>query len=94
MRLTLYVRTYPVEGAPGALSFSPTPPHQRHTFTREGKVYEAVGREVSVVVPDGSEFDADRRLLCWHGGKGKVKSTVDEVYALVKARDSGFRAAP
>ena len=90
MKITLYVRTYPVEGAPVALSLVPFPPSQRHTYTRSGTVYDAVGREVRVTVPDGSVVDADKKLLCWAGDKGPVKSTVREVYELVQAGASGF----
>jgi hypothetical protein len=93
MKITLYVRTYPIEGAPVALSFAPTPAHQKHTYTRDGKVYDPVSREMSVTVPDGSVFDTYRQLLCWTGEKGKMKSTVNEVYELAKSRDSGFRTA-
>ena len=93
MTITLYIRTYPVKDAPVALSFVPTPPHQRHTYARDGKVYDAVSREMRVTVPDGSVVDADRKLLCWAGEAGTVKSTVNEVYALVQARASGFGTA-
>lgn len=90
MKITLYVRTYPVKDAPVALSLVPFPTSQRHTYTRGGKVYDAVSREMSVTVPEGSVIDADRKLLCWAGDKGKVKSTVNEVYELVQAHASGF----
>ena len=90
MRITLYVRTYPVKDAPVAMSLVPFPPHQRHTYTRDGKVYDAVSREMRVTVPEGSVIDEDRKLLCWAGDKGPVKSTVNEVYELVKARAPGF----
>jgi hypothetical protein len=93
MKLTLYVRTYPVKDAPVALSFAPTPLHQKHTYTRNGKVYDAVCQEMKVIVPDGSVLDLDRKFLCWSGEKGKMKSTVNEVYELVKARASGFKTA-
>ena len=93
MKITLYVRTYPVNDAPVALSFVPTPPHQKHTYTRDGKVYDAVNKEMSVTVPNGSVIDTDRKLLCWTGDKGPVKSTVNEVYALVQAHASGFGTA-
>ena len=93
MKLTLYVRTYPVKDAPVALSLLPFPPHQKHTYTRDGKIYDAVGREMTVRVPDGSVIDADRKLLCWDGGTGKTKSTVNEVYDLVKSHASGFGTA-
>ena len=90
MTITLYVRTYPVEDAPVVLSLAPFPTGQKHTYTRDGKVYDAVSREMRVIVPDGSVIDWDRKFLCWTGDKGKVKSTVNEVYELVKARTSGF----
>jgi hypothetical protein len=90
MKITLYVLTYPVEGAPVALSLVPFPVGQRHTYTRDGTVYDAVSREVRVTVPDGSVVDADKKLLCWAGDKGPVKSKANEVYELVKAHASGF----
>ena len=93
MKITLYVRTYLVKDAPVALSLVPFPLGQKHTFTRDGKVYEAVSREMSVTVPEGSVINTERRLLCWAGDKGQVKSTVDEVYELVKAHASGFGTA-
>ena len=93
MKITLYVRTYPVKDAPIALSLVPFPPHQKHTYTRDGKVYEAVSREMRVTVPEGSVIDAERKLLCWAGDKGPVKSTVNEVYELVQAHASGFGTA-
>jgi hypothetical protein len=93
MKITLYLRTYPVKDAPVAMSFAPTPGHQKHTYSRDGRVYEAVSRTMQVTVPDGSVFDMDRLLLCWSGDKGKVRSTVNEVYALVQAGASGFGTA-
>jgi hypothetical protein len=93
MKITLYVRTYPVKDAPVALSLVPFPLHQKHTYTREGRVYDAVNREMRVTVPDGSTIDTDKKLLCWAGDKGPVKSTVNEVYALVQAHASGFGMA-
>jgi hypothetical protein len=93
MTITLYVRTYQVKDAPVAMSLVPFPPGQRHTYTRDGKVYDAVSREMRVVVPDGSVIDDARKLLCWAGEKGRVKSTVNEVYALVQAHASGFGTA-
>lgn len=90
MKLTLFVRTYPVKDAPVALSLVPYPTHQVHTFTRDGKVYNPVNREMSVTVPDGASVDVARKLLFWTGDKGLVKSTVNEVYALVEAKTSGF----
>jgi hypothetical protein len=93
MKITLFVRTYLVKDAPVALSLVPFPPHQRHTFTREGQVYDAVSRELRVLVPEGSVIDADKKLLCWAGDTGPVKSTVKEVYELVQAHASGFGTA-
>jgi hypothetical protein len=90
MKVSLFVRTYPVKDAPVALSLIPFPPHQKHTYTREGKVYDAVNREMSVIVPDESVIDTDRKLLCWAADTGLVKSTVNEVYELVQAHASGF----
>ncbi len=92
MKITLYVRTFPVTDAPVALSFVPFPPGQRHTYTRDGRVYDAVGREMRVTVPDGSVIDADRKLR-WAGDAGPVKSTAKEVYELVQAHAPGFRTA-
>lgn len=93
MKITLYVRTYPVKDAPVALSLVPFPTHQKHTYTRDDKVYDAVSREMKVTVPDGSVIDADRKVLCWAGDKGPVKSTVNEVYQLVQTQASGFGSA-
>ena len=90
MRITLYVRTYPVEDAPVALSLVPFPAHQRHTYTRDGTVYAAVSREMRVTVPDGSVVEADRKVLRWAGDNGPVRSTVNEVYEFVRARTPGF----
>jgi hypothetical protein len=93
MKITLYVRTYPVKDAPVALSLIPFPPGQRHTYTRDGKVYDAVSKQMRVVVPEGSVIDPHKKLLCWAGDAGPVKSTVSEVYALVQAHAPGFGTA-
>ena len=93
MKITLFVRTYLVKDAPVALSLVPFPPGQRHTYTRDGQVYDAVSRQMKVVVPEGSVIDTHRKLLCWAGDGGTVKSTVNEVYALVQAHASGFGTA-
>jgi len=93
MKITLYVRTYSVKDAPVTLSLVPFPTGQKHTYTRDGKVYDAVNREMKVIVPDGSVIDMDRKVLCWTGNTGPVKSTVNEVYELVKAQTSGFGTA-
>ncbi len=94
MQITLFVRTYPVADAPVAVSLFPDPPGRRHTYTRDGAVYDPVRREVRVRVPDGSVVDEYRGLLRWAGGEGPVKSTAAEVYALVRARAPGFGTAP
>lgn len=91
MQITLYQRSYPVANAPVALSLVPYSVDQKHTFTVEGKVYEAERRELQVVVPDGAKIDGFKNLLCWVGDKGPVKSTAKEVFDLAEARVSGFR---
>jgi hypothetical protein len=90
MKITLYIHSFPVKDAPVAYSLVPFPSYQRHTYTRDGAVYDAVGGEMSVIVPDGAVIDAERRLLRWASEKGAVKSTVNEVYALAQAQASGF----
>jgi hypothetical protein len=93
MKITLYVRTFAVKDAPIALSLVPFPTHQKHTYTRDGKVYDAVSREMRVTVPDGAVIDTYHKVLCWHGAKGLVKSTGKEVYDLAQTHASGFGAA-
>jgi hypothetical protein len=91
--ITLYHRSYPVAGAPVAVSFVPDSASQRHTFTAAGQVYEAERRELRVVVPDDAKLDLAGRLLGWAGPDGPVKSTAKEVYDLAEARTSGFQMA-
>jgi hypothetical protein len=91
MKITLYLRTYPVKGAPVSLSLVPCPSHQKHTFTFKGKVYEAQRRELQVIVPNGAVVDTDRKLLSWADDKGRVKSTATEVFDFAQAHVSGFR---
>jgi hypothetical protein len=91
VQITLYHRSYPVAGAPFAVSFVPDSAAQRHTFTAAGQVYEAERRELQVVVPDDAHLDMARRLLAWAGAEGPVKSTAKEVYDLAGARASGFQ---
>ena len=91
MKITMYLRTYPVKGAPVTVSLVPFSLHQRHTYTFEGKVYESVGREIQVIVPDDAVVDTDKKLLSWSGEKGPVKSTATEVYDFAQANVSGFR---
>ena len=93
MHITLYRRSYPIAGAPVALSFIPDPAAQRHTFAAGGRVYEAERRELRVVVPDNAKLDLLKKLLDWAGAEGPVKSKAQEVYDLAEARASGFRMA-
>ncbi len=87
--ITLYRRTYPVEGAPVSVSLVPSAGHQRHTFTVGAEVYEADCRELRVVAPDDAKLDPLKNLLSWDGGK--VKSTAAEVLDLAQKGASGFR---
>lgn len=93
MHVTLYRRSYPVAGAPVALSYAPHSAAQRHTYSAAGRVYEAEAGEVRVEVPDGAKFDTQGTVLFWPGAKGPVKSTAREVYALAAAGADGFRLA-
>lgn len=93
MQITLYRRSYPVADAPVALSLVPYSPHQRHTYTAGGRVYESESRELRVIVPDDAKLDVLKNLLCWAGDKGPVKSTAKEVFDMAEARVSGFRLA-
>ena len=72
MKITMYLRTYPVAGAPVTVSLVPFSLHQKHTYTFEGKVYDAVRREFQVTVPEGAVVDTDKKLLAWTGDKGYV----------------------
>jgi hypothetical protein len=91
MQITMYLRTYPVAGAPIAVSFAPDAAAQRHTFTAAGREYEAEHQEVRVFVPDDAKLDLLKKFLGWTSDKGPFKSTAREVYDLAKARSSGFR---
>jgi hypothetical protein len=93
MQITLYRRSYPVAGAPVALSLVPYSTDQRHTYTVGGKVYEAERRELHVIVPDDAKLDVLKNLLCWVSDKGLVKSTAKEVFDMAEAKVSGFRLA-
>jgi len=93
MQITLYLRSYPVAGAPVAVSFSPDVATQRHTYVAAGREYEAERREVQVVVPDDAKLDLLKKLLGWDGDNGPVKSTAKDVFNLAEARTSGFRLA-
>jgi len=50
-----------------------------------------VSREMRVTVQDGSVIDEARKLLCWAGDAGPVKSTVNEVYELGQAPRGSVR---
>ena len=91
MQISLYRRTYPVAGAPVAVSFMPYSADQRHTFTVGGKVYEAERQELQIIVPSDAKLDVLKNLLCWNGDNGPVKSTAKEVFDLAEAGVSGFR---
>jgi len=91
MQITLYRRSFPVIGAPVALSLVPFSADQRHTFTVEGKVYEAERGELRVSVPDDAKVDTFRNRLAWTGVSGPMKSTASEVYDFARAKVSGFR---
>jgi hypothetical protein len=91
MQITLYHRSYPVAGAPFAVSLVPYSASQRHTFTAGGRVYEAEHKELRVVVPDDAKLDVMKNLLCWAGEQGPMKSTAREVYDLAEAGASGFK---
>lgn len=101
MHITLYHRSYPVEGAPEAVALAPFPTHQRHTYTAAGVVYEAVYRELRVTTPDGATVgperlrlkwgDSSERVLNWVSDAGPVASTAKEVLEFAHVRGSGFR---
>lgn len=93
VKITLYIRTYPVLDAPVAYSVVPFPTNQRHTFTRDGQVYAPVSREIQVTVPDGAFIDTYSKMLCWQGETKKVRSTGVEVNELVRMHSQGFSTA-
>lgn len=93
MHITLYHRSFPVAGAPEAVSLVPSSVTQTHTFTANGKVYKAVHKQLKVVVPDGAKLDTLKNLLCWSGAQGAVRSTAKEVFDLAQAGASGFSMA-
>jgi hypothetical protein len=57
MQITLYYRSYPVEGAPVAVSLAPFPTYQKHTFAAGGTVHEAEYKELRIHVPDDGASD-------------------------------------
>ena len=103
MQITLYHRSFPVAGAPVAVSLAPFPVYQKHTFTADGTVHDAEYKELRIHVPDGAAVVAEKGRLSWGGesgvvlswaGKaGPVKSTAKEVFELAHTRGSGFRLA-
>lgn len=90
MTLTLYRRSFAVADSPVALLFAPDPVGQRHTFSRDGRVYESKCRELHVTVPDSAKIDTLKNVLCWSGSSGLVRSTAKEVFDLATAGDRGF----
>ncbi|MFO0795992.1 MAG: hypothetical protein U0804_00870 [Gemmataceae bacterium] len=93
MKITMYHRTFPVKDAPVAVSLVPYATSQKHTYTANGKIYDAVLKEIQVVVPDDAKLDVMKNLLCWAGDKGPMKSTAREVYDFATAGTSGFKLA-
>jgi hypothetical protein len=94
MQITLYQRTYPVKDSPISSSLVPLSLDQKHTYTVGGKVYDAVRREIQIIVPDDAKIDKDKNLLSWTGEKGIVKSNANEVYGFAEAGVSGFKTIP
>jgi hypothetical protein len=64
MKITLYIRTYQVKDAPVTRSLRPFPPHQKHTLSRDGKVHDAVSREM-VVMERGKSNPLSTRFTNW-----------------------------
>lgn len=91
MQITLYRRSYPVQGAPVALSLIPYPTSQRHTFAVGAQVYEAESRELQVVVPEDAKVDTFDNRLSWATDKKRIKSTASEVFGFAEANVSGFQ---
>ena len=56
-------------------------------------MYEAVCKELTIIVPDDAKLDPLKNLLSWTGDKGPVKSTAKEVFDLAQAGASGFKLA-
>ena len=93
MQITLYQRFFPVKDSPTAVSFSPFPTSQKHTFAVGTKVYEADFRELKITVPADAKLDNLNNLLSWVSDKGPMKSTATEIFNFAQARTSGFRLA-
>lgn len=90
MQLIMYRISYKAKDAPVCYSFLPFPPDQKHTFTFNGKVYEGVREELTLIVPDDAKVDVERNRLTWADTRGKVKSTAKEVVGFAQAKVSGF----
>jgi len=88
--ITLYKRTFPVDGAPEAFSLLPFSVGQKCTFAVGDVVYEAGYSEVPVDIPDEAKVDQMQNRLAWGEGKGRVKSTAKEVFDLAAEGKSGF----
>jgi hypothetical protein len=92
VQITLFQRTYPVDGAPVTLSVVPFTVGQKCTFPVGDTVHEATYSEVRIVAPDDAMVDRMRNRLTWgDGGKSRAKSTATEVLDLALAGNSGFR---
>ena len=93
MKITLYQRTFPVEGATVTMSVSPFDTGEKRTFSAGGKVYEAAYSKVRVVGPVGAKVERQKNRVTWDGDKGRVSSTAQEVFDMARAGTSGFRLA-
>ena len=91
MKITLYQRTFPVEGAPVALSVSPFDTGEKRTFSAGGKVYAAAYSKVRIVGPVGAKVERSKNRVTWDGDEGRVTSTAAEVLDMARAGSSGFR---
>ena len=93
MKLTLYQRTFPVEGAPVTLSVSPFDTGEKRTFSAGGKVYAASYSKVRVVGPVSAKVERVKKRVTWVGDNGRVSSTATEVLDMARAGTAGFRLA-
>lgn len=93
MKITLYQRTYPVDGAPVSLSLAPYSTKSVCTYPVGERVYEATYSEVHILAPQDAKVDLLKGRVVWAGDKGLVRSTAKEVFDLAQARTSGFRLA-
>ena len=93
MKITLYQRTFPVEGAPVTMSISPFDTGEKRTFSAGGKGYEAAYSKVRIVGPVGAKVERQKNRVTWDGDEGRVSSTAQEVFDLAQAGSSGFRLA-